>query len=391
MNKSVKCFMRIFDFRHESRSLGKKTLRNTKFFPTLCPFAQKLRGLWPVFLLFLVSCKNSDGPNVSKIKVDIQLENFEKDFFAIDTNNLEQGLTGLNQKYSKFYPYFINDILGLNNTQIVSENGQLLLNDAGKFSLKFFYRSYKGVNDSVQLKYKNFNFLKDELKDAFQHVKYYYPSYAIPSIITFVAPFDAPGIVLTPKYLGIGLHQFAGKIFSAYQDPEIAGIYPSYVSRRFDKEYITARCIYSVVVTDIYRDSSENLSLIEQMVERGKQWYLLNKLLPDTPDSIKTGYTKNQTEFIEDNEGNLWSQFLKDTPDPYTLDQERMKNYLGDAPFTQDMPHDLEGNGTPGNIGQWLGWRIVEKFAEKNSKMTVQQVLATPAKKIFGEAKYKPK
>jgi uncharacterized protein YjaZ len=104
-----------------------------------------------------------------------------------------------------------------------------------------------------------------------------------------------------------------------------------------------------------------------------------------------TGYTKNQTEFIEKNEGNIWSEFLKSTPDPYTLDQERLKNYLGEGPFTQDMPHDLEGNGTPGNIGQWMGWRIVKKFADNNSKMSVQEILATPARKIFQEAKYKPK
>jgi len=380
---------------HKVRSFGHKTQRNTKLFSTLRALFPKFRDSWQIFVLIFAitisSCNTAEGPDVSKIKVDIQLDRFEKDFFAVDTNKLEQGLSSLNQKYSKFYPYFINDILGLNNTQIVSENGQLLLNEAGKFSLKFFYRSYKPVYDSVQLKYKNFDFLEDELKDGFRYVKYYYPSYPVPSIITFLAPFDAPGIVLTPKYLGIGLHQFAGKDFSAYQDPEIAGMYPSYISRRFDKEFITARAMYAVVVTDLYRDTSETLSLIEQMIERGKQWYLLDKILPDTPDSIKTGYTKNQTEFIEDNEGNLWSQFLKDTPDPYTLDQERLKNYLGDAPFTQDMPHNLEGNGTPGNIGQWLGWRIVEKFAEKNSKMTAQQVLATPAKKIFNEAKYKPK
>jgi uncharacterized protein YjaZ len=55
------------------------------------------------------------------------------------------------------------------------------------------------------------------------------------------------------------------------------------------------------------------------------------------------------------------------------------------------MPHDLQGNGTPGNIGQWIGWRIVEKFAERNSKMSIQEILSTPARTIFQEAKYKPK
>lgn len=96
-------------------------------------------------------------------------------------------------------------------------------------------------------------------------------------------------------------------------------------------------------------------------------------------------------EFVDKNEGNIWSEFLKDTPDPYTLDQERFKNYIGEAPFTQDMPHDLEGGGTPGNIGQWIGWRIVEKFASENSKMGVQEIINTASRQIFQQAKYKPK
>jgi uncharacterized protein YjaZ len=46
---------------------------------------------------------------------------------------------------------------------------------------------------------------------------------------------------------------------------------------------------------------------------------------------------------------------------------------------------------SPGNIGQWIGWRIVQKFAAQNEKLTLQKVLATPARKIFEESKYKPR
>jgi hypothetical protein len=352
---------------------------------------------WPMrlitytcIILLIASCNNHKGPDVSKIRVDLQLERFERDFFSLDTTRLTEGLAALDKKYPRFFPYFINDILRLDNTQMAANS--LQLNDAGIFALKFFLRSYRNINDSIQQKYKNLNSVKDELVDAFKHVKYYFPDYALPaSVVTYVAPFDAESVVLTPKYMGIGLQLFAGKNFSVYQDPQLADVYPAYVTKRFDREYIAEQCVYAIISTDLYRDSSESLSLIEQMVERGKQWYLLNKFLPDAPDSIKTGFTGNQVKFINDNEGNIWSQFLKDTPDPYTVDQDRLKNYLGESPFTQDMPHDLEGNGTPGNIGQWIGWRIVEKFAAGNSKLSVQQVLATPAKKIFQEAKYKPK
>ncbi|MBD0366412.1 MAG: gliding motility lipoprotein GldB, partial [Flavisolibacter sp.] len=44
-----------------------------------------------------------------------------------------------------------------------------------------------------------------------------------------------------------------------------------------------------------------------------------------------------------------------------------------------------------GNIGQWIGWRIVQQLADKNEKLTVQQVIETPARKVFEGAGYRPK
>jgi uncharacterized protein YjaZ len=63
-----------------------------------------------------------------------------------------------------------------------------------------------------------------------------------------------------------------------------------------------------------------------------------------------------------------------------------VQNYLGEAPFTQSL-----GPSSPGNIGQWIGWQIVKKFADKNSSMNVADILKTDARKILEEAKYKPK
>ena len=37
--------------------------------------------------------------------------------------------------------------------------------------------------------------------------------------------------------------------------------------------------------------------LIEQMIEKGKQWWLMDKFLPETADSVKTGYTQKQLEW----------------------------------------------------------------------------------------------
>ncbi len=324
-------------------------------------------------IVLFFSCSNENNkPDVSDIKVDFKIERFEQSFFKIDTSNIPAGINQVNQRFPNFFPFYVQQILRVPPAEATPVIKQILV-------------SYAPINDSIQKKYSNLNWLKDELTTGFKYVKYYYPSYTLPGVITFIGTFDAPGVVLTPHYLGIGLHQYAGKNFSVYKDQQLQEMYPDYISRRFDKEYMGVNSM-KALVDDLYPDSSAGKPLVEQMIEKGKQWYLLDKFLPDTPDSLKTGYTKRQLDWVKNNEGNIWGFFTSNT-DIYTIDPAIIQDYIGEGPFTRGMP---EG-GSPGNIGQWVGWQIVKKFAEKNPKLTVQQVLATPAKTIFGEAKYKPK
>ena len=157
-------------------------------------------------ILLLASCGNdSEKPDVSDIKVEITLERFEKDFFSIDTNALDQSLTALNKKYPRFYPSFTNDILMLHREHRILPDGNVMINDTGKAVIRSFYRGYATVHESIQQQYKNLNWLQEDLREAFRYVKYYYPAYTVPSVITFLGTFDAPGMIITPKYLGIGL------------------------------------------------------------------------------------------------------------------------------------------------------------------------------------------
>lgn len=332
---------------------------------------QKL--LFTATIVLFFSCRNKDAPDVSHIRVDVQIDRFEKAFFAIDTTHLGGGLAHLRNAYPNFYPTFMRDILQVNP------------GDTANFPIiKTIIRSYHSFNDSIQKKYSSLDWLQLELNYSFQYVKYYYPNYNVPRIITFIGTLDAPGVVLAPGYLAIGLQQYAGKNFSAYQTADVQQLYPAYISRRFDREYISVNCM-KAVADDIYPDQSVGRPLIEQMVEKGKQWYLLDHFSPDAPDSAKTGYTQKQLDWVEENEGNAWAYMVKNE-NLYSIEPHVVQNYIGEAPFTQNMPET-----SPGNIGQWIGWRIVQEFAERNKKLTLRQVLQTPARAVFEGAKYRPK
>lgn len=334
-------------------------------------------------LLLIVSCNNKEKkPDVSNIRADIQLHRFDKDFFGMDTSNLQASIDQLNKKYPAFLPLYFEFLSPVNF--IVQQQGR-----SYSQAILEYYRNIKPLADSTQKKFNDLDEIEKVLGRNLRYVKYYYPSYQLPAFFTSVEslnPEDKTEIYGTTYYndtLIISLQMFLGKDFQVY-DPTV---YFDYIRRRFEPEYIVPNSIRAIANV-IYADTSDEASLIEQMIEKGKQWYLLDHFLPDTHDSLKTFFTKRQLDWSKENEGNIWNSIMQNTPDLYTVDKERIQTYIGEAPFTQNME---TSNSSPGNIGQWVGWQIVKKFAEKNQGLKIQQVLATPAKKIFQEAKYRPK
>jgi hypothetical protein len=336
----------------------------------------KITAAFFLIFIFFIGCTNNEGPDVSKIKVDIPIERFDKSFFSIDTNNIAAGLKGLMTNYPNFYTDFMRQILGVSGS------------DTNKVTLdvsKLFIEGYASIYQNLSKQYSDVGWLQKDIQKAFQYVKYYFPDYKTSKIILFVGPLDAPGVALTGSGIAVGLHQFGGKDFPAYQSMEAQQLFPAYISRRFEPQYIVVNSM-KAVIEDIYPDRSGARGLVEQMIEKGKQWWLLDKFLPATPDSLKTGFTIQQSEWCEANEGLVWNDIITTQKDLYTKDPLSIQNYIGEAPYTQSL-----GPASPGNIGQWIGWQIVKKFADKNSSKSVTDILKTGAKEILEEAKYKPK
>ncbi len=342
---------------------------------------KKIGFLLLVLLSFFGCKKKKSVPDVSGIKIDIRVERFDRDFFAIDTSNVIRELTTLSKKYPVLTPIFLQNILGLDSASTIP-------------GVKRFLNLSDGLYDTVNTVFKSTHDLEKDFRKAFQFIKYYFPQYMVPAIATIAGPVDAlahadtgptPNF-LAPGLLGISLQFYLGKNFSVYNDPFfIENVVPVYRSRRFSKEYIIADAI-QLITHDIFPDKSGSKSLVEQIIERGKQWWLLDKFLPAIPDSVKTGYTQQQLNWCIENEGLIWSYLVKNE-DLYSLIPAVIQTYIGEGPFTQGFSQEL----SPGNIGQWIGWQIIKKFEGKNPGMMPEELMSLPATKILNEAKYKPK
>lgn len=344
---------------------------------------KKICALLFLFFLFATCNNKKNIPDVSGIKVNIAVQRFDENFFAIDTNQEEKNINILNTKYPTLLPLFLQTIVG------VTDN-------AGVIN---FYRLYKPVFDSSQKLYGNFEPVEKQIEQAFRYVKYYFPSYKLPAFIfPVVGPMNSIQDLArmtsgdyTPNFMGsdfigISLQFYLGRDFSLYQnDYFINNVAPLYRSRRFAKEYIISD-VMKLITEDIFPDQSKSKPFVEQMIEKGKQWWLLDKFLPEVADSVKTGYTQQQLEWCNENEGLIWSYIIKNE-DLYSVNPVTMQTYIGEAPFTQGFSQEL----SPGNIGQWIGWQIVKKFVVANPDIKPEEIMLASPKKILDEAKYKPK
>jgi len=336
-----------------------------------------MKKIFLASFIFICACSCKDKkniPDVSGIKVQLDVERFDKDFFSLDTNNTEASLTALQKKYPAFVNDFLYNILGIEPSP-----------DSVTKKLSRFIHDYKPVYDSVQVVFASDEKLQKEIATGFQFVKYYFPEYKLPShVITFVGPLEGYANVLTSSGLAVGLQLYLGKDFTAYHSDYISEVYPTYQSRRFEPQYIPVNCIKNII-DDIYPETNTDEALAYQMVEAGKRLYTLDHLLPETADSLKTGYTHLQLEGCYENEGMIWNYFIQNNL-LYAKDPSVMRDYMTDGPKTEML-----GESSPGFIGQFVGWQIVKKWMSDNSKKTLPELLHTPAKQIFEEAKYKPK
>jgi len=332
-----------------------------------------------VFIITTVlffACTNGDKiPDVSNIKIELTTQRFEKDLFSLDSANFAFQLDQLQAKYPSFGENFLSTILNCDPRWPA---------DTAANYVKGFVSAYKKIFDTVQLVFKDFTPYEKEIKQGLQFVKHYFPNYKDRKrLITYIGPIDGYGDILSDDAIIIGLHHHLGSNYSLYKTSFVQETYPEYISHRFEPGTIAVNCMKNII-SDLYPEKMEDRPLVQQMVEKGKRLFLLSKLLPRTDEYKLIGYTKEQLKAVYEHEPAVWNLFVQNNF-LQTIDNNIIKNYIGEGPKTQEL-----GEASPGNIGSFAGWQIVKKFMQKNPKYSLQQLMAADAEAIFQQAKYKP-
>jgi hypothetical protein len=328
--------------------------------------------------LSLTSCGSDDKkdiPDVSGIQAEATFIRFDKALFDIDTNKIEDGLKNLEAQYPSITNAFWTAIIGAKKP---NEAPPQYFPVVRQFLTDYYVRK---TADTTQIVFKNFDTYQKQLNEAARFYKYYFPKNPNLTFVTFVSQYNYDVFPFGHDTIGIGLDFFLGEKYPDYMQLENARY--DYVRRTLTPEHLAAKAL-RLHIQDMVGEGSGN-RLLDIAVHNGKQLYILDKLLPNTPDSIKFGYSGAQTKWCKENEAGIWASFLKENV-LYEANFKKIAKLVTPSPNSPGMP--LEA---PGETGNYIGWCIVEQFMARNPEISLTQLLQLKdAQQILTKAKYKP-
>jgi len=304
-------------------------------------------------IVWAAGCRsgNKSGPNIRKVKLDMQVDHFEKDFFALKTKEIDKGLVALKTKYGHFYVDFMYNIAAFSMEDSVL-----------KKQIQRFIKENRSLYDSIDYYIPHLNSQLKEVENALKRAKIYFPDLALPTrIITYLGPVDGFGSFASKAGIGVGLQQFLGQKYTGYQSDYLASLYGGQRLHQFTSAYIAPAAI-GCWLSKIFPDKAGRYTLKDKMIEEGRKLYVLKALLPNLPDSAIFGYTARQMQWCQNN-NYLITRYFEHENLLKTKSPEIIVEYISDNQRPDSLPKEF-----PNNIGRYLGFLFVKNYMENNTK-----------------------
>ncbi len=303
--------------------------------------------------MLLAGCKRADtcelNPEVAAVAAPVQIERLEQSFFAIkneaDARQFIQRNPLLANQFLQRRQYPSDAALAATLTRLATNPG---LQKLGRETMAEF-----SSTDTLQT----------EIKQLFQHVRYYFPSFRVPPVKTFVSGLSQD-LFVNDSLMVLSLDFFVGP--EASYRPNV----PGYILRRYTPAHLLPTVAQAISGKYNQAPPAAQQTMLGEMIHLGKSLYFAEKVLPCAPDSVLIGYTANELAGLEYNEGKVWAHFIEKkllyNNSPFTI-----QKYVSERPNVPEIDKTA-----PGRIGAWVGWQIVRKYMTTHPNVTLAQLMA---------------
>jgi hypothetical protein len=212
------------------------------------------------------------------------------------------------------------------------------------------------------------NFPSAEIPKLYTHVSGYVNDERVPSDNTFIMP----------HYFSFGLHYFLGEKFRFYPEH-----FPVFMRKRFDPNYIDILAAHEIAEGMVEVDRNPTPTLLQESIRLGIKQFVVDKLLPNTADSLKLYYTEKQMYWVNIYEEKIYKEMSAHL---FQQDFQENRKFTDEKPYTAHLSRD-----SAPRLAQFFGWKVVTSYMQNHPNITLAQLCASKDyDKIFKESKYKP-
>lgn len=262
------------------------------------------------------------------------------------------------KRYADLLPVYGRGVLGLPVSDSVSYRST--------FAPFFADSGVMNVYRDVLKKYNDLTDIEIELGGAYARWKEVLPDRPLPGVAAHVSGYNQ-SVIVTEKFVSIALDKYMEPDYSGYE-----GVFYDYQREGMQRDRIG----YDVMKVLLYTEfpfSSTQGTLLDHMIYEGKILYALGCLFPDAGEENLIGYDSAQLQWCRDNEKEIWKRLTSDRQ-LFSTDGLLRAKYLSPAPYTAPLVRT-----SPGRVGQWTGWQIVNAYMKKHPEISLAELLTSPA------------
>ena len=328
-----------------------------------------------IIISYVFACQDKKWDvDTSSIDLDLNFQRFDLDLWKAAEGGIDEAeVKELEAAYPAFYFLYCEGIMQFNkfnqgsNTEVIND---FVAN-----------KDIRELFETIEKKFPRGSLIKEliELENGLKKYHYHFPELIVPEVKSMISAFSY-STVTSDSLLVIGLDNYLGSDFKLY--PAIG--LPEYKFEKFDRKYMVSDALKAWLTTEF--ESIDNQNLLEKMIFSGKILYLMKVMLVDQKPWIKFSYTEEELSWCEENESEIWFHFV-DMELLFSSENFNIRKYLGDAPFITGFPE-----GSPGKVGQWVGYKIVNSYMESHPEVSLIELMKTESGNQFlQESNYKPK
>lgn len=304
----------------------------------------------------------------------ISIHRFEQALFAPSKQTTEQHLLSIEQDFKPMFAASLSDKQYMAVVKAFVEDAEM-----------------KKVYNIVKRCYPDMKFLETALAQALPKIRKIRQDTCKTNIYTLIiGPAEYSfayqnRILVYPTFSTISIDAYC--MDSLSEHPYYKSM-PKYLQTCLTKDNIAPDYIRTYLQEITFKDiplqnQNPDATLLDCIIDDGKYSYAVAALLPKTPLHNILRYTEEQQKWVEDNEYNIWSYIIQNKL-LYNKDRTKYLSLIAEGPTTKGIAD------SPSRIGNYIGYKIVQAYMEKNP-ITLDSLFRTSKSELILKAsEYKP-